>query len=230
MRELLSSSVYFGVLISLGAYQLGRVIRRRTGLAIFNPLLVAIALVIALLSLLGVDYADYQRGASLIGTLLTPATICLAVPLYEQLSLLRRYPAAILCGIGAGVLASLLCVLGLSALFGLNHQAYVTLLPKSITAAFGMGVSQELGGHVSITVAVIIMTGILGNMGAELACRILRITDPVARGVAIGTASHAIGTTKAMELGEVEGAMSSLSIVVAGMLTVVGASLFAGLL
>ena len=230
MRELLSSSVYFGVFISLGAYLLGQALRRRTGLAIFNPLLVAVVLVMGALALLGVDYADYQRGASLIGVLLTPATICLAVPLYEQLSLLRRHPAAILCGIGAGVLASLLCVLGLSVLFGLDHQAYVTLLPKSITTAIGMGVSEELGGYVSITVAVIIMTGILGNMGAELACRVFRITDPVARGVAIGTAAHAIGTTKAMELGEIEGAMSSLSIVVAGMLTVAGVSLFAGLL
>ena len=230
MRELLSSSVYFGVFISLGAYLLGQALRRRTGLAIFNPLLVAVVLVMGALALLGVDYADYQRGASLIGVLLTPATICLAVPLYEQLSLLRRHPAAILCGIGAGVLASLLCVLGLSVLFGLDHQAYVTLLPKSITTAIGMGVSEELGGYVSITVAVIIMTGILGNMGAELACRVFRITDPVARGVDIGTAAHAIGTTKAMELGEIEGAMSSLSIVVAGMLTVLGASLFAGLL
>ena len=230
MRELLSSSVYFGVFISLGAYLLGQALRRRTGLAIFNPLLVAVVLVMGALALLGVDYADYQRGASLIGVLLTPATICLAVPLYEQLSLLRRHPAAILCGIGAGVLASLLCVLGLSVLFGLDHQAYVTLLPKSITTAIGMGVSEELDGYVSITVAVIIMTGILGNMGAELACRVFRITDPVARGVAIGTAAHAIGTTKAMELGEIEGAMSSLSIVVAGMLTVAGASLFAGLL
>ena len=222
--------MYFGVFISLGAYLLGQALRRRTGLAIFNPLLVAVVLVMGALALLGVDYADYQRGASLIGVLLTPATICLAVPLYEQLSLLRRHPAAILCGIGAGVLASLLCVLGLSVLFGLDHQAYVTLLPKSITTAIGMGVSEELGGYVSITVAVIIMTGILGNMGAELACRVFRITDPVARGVAIGTAAHAIGTTKAMELGEIEGAMSSLSIVVAGMLTVLGASLFAGLL
>lgn len=230
MHELLSSSVYFGLLISLAAYALGHQLHRRTGLAIFNPLLVAVVLVMALLALLGVDYADYQRGASLISMLLTPATICLAVPLYEHLSLLRRYPAAILCGIGAGVLTSLLCVLGLSALFGLDHQAYVTLLPKSITTAIGMGVSEELGGHVSITVAVIILTGILGNMGAELACRLLRITDPIARGVAIGTASHAIGTAKAMELGEIEGAMSSLSIVVAGMLTVLGASLFAGLL
>ena len=230
MRELLSSSVYFGVFISLGAYLLGQALRRRTGLAIFNPLLVAVVLVMGALALLGVDYADYQRGASLIGVLLTPATICLAVPLYEQLSLLRRHPAAILCGIGAGVLASLLCVLGLSVLFGLDHQAYVTLLPKLITTAIGMGVSEELGGYVSITVAVIIMTGILGNMGAELACRVFRITDPVARGMAIGTAAHAIGTTKAMELGEIEGAMSSLSIVVAGMLTVAGASLFAGLL
>ena len=130
----------------------------------------------------------------------------------------------------SGVLTSLICVLVLAMLFGLDHAAYVTLLPKSITTAIGMGVSEQLGGHVSITVAVIIITGVIGNMIAESVCRVLRITEPIARGVAIGTASHAIGTTKAMELGEVEGAMSSLSIVVAGVLTVAGASVFSLLL
>lgn len=230
MRELLSSSVFFGVFITLAAYMLGTHLRRKSGLAIMNPLLLAIVLVMGVLTVLGIDCADYQRGASLISALLTPATICLAVPLYEQLSLLRRHRAAILAGICSGVLTSLVCVLLLSRLFGLDHRAYVTLLPKSITTAIGMGVCEELGGHVSITVAIIIMTGILGNMSAEFFCRLLRITEPIARGVAIGTSSHAIGTTKAMELGEVEGAMSSLSIVVSGVLTVVGASLFAGLL
>ena len=130
----------------------------------------------------------------------------------------------------SGVLTSLVCVLVLAMLFGLDHAAYVTLLPKSITTAIGMGVSEQLGGHVSITVAVIIITGVIGNMIAESVCRAFHITDPIARGVAIGTASHAIGTTKAMELGEVEGAMSSLSIVVAGVLTVAGASVFSLLL
>ena len=230
MRELLSSSVFFGVFITLAAYMLGTHLRRKSGLAIMNPLLLAIVLVMGVLTVLGIDCADYQRGASLISALLTPATICLAIPLYEQLSLLRRHRAAILAGICSGVLTSLVCVLLLSRLFGLDHRAYVTLLPKSITTAIGMGVCEELGGHVSITVAIIIMTGILGNMSAEFFCRLLRITEPIARGVAIGTSSHAIGTTKAMELGEVEGAMSSLSIVVSGVLTVVGASLFAGLL
>lgn len=230
MRELLSSSVFFGVFITLAAYMLGTHLRRKSGLAIMNPLLLAIVLVMGVLAVLGIDCADYQRGASLISALLTPATICLAIPLYEQLSLLRRHRAAILAGICSGVLTSLVCVLLLSRLFGLDHRAYVTLLPKSITTAIGMGVCEELGGHVSITVAIIIMTGILGNMSAEFFCRLLRITEPIARGVAIGTSSHAIGTTKAMELGEVEGAMSSLSIVVSGVLTVVGASLFAGLL
>lgn len=230
MRELMSSSVFFGVFITLAAYMLGTHLRRKSGLAIMNPLLLAIVLVMGVLTVLGIDCADYQRGASLISALLTPATICLAIPLYEQLSLLRRHRAAILAGICSGVLTSLVCVLLLSRLFGLDHRAYVTLLPKSITTAIGMGVCEELGGHVSITVAIIIMTGILGNMSAEFFCRLLRITEPIARGVAIGTSSHAIGTTKAMELGEVEGAMSSLSIVVSGVLTVVGASLFAGLL
>ena len=195
-----------------------------------NPLLIAIVLVMLLLRGLDIDYAAYNQSARLVSSLLTPATVCLAVPLYEQLQLLKRHKAAILTGVISGVLTSLVCVLVLAMLFGLDHAAYVTLLPKSITTAIGMGVSEQLGGHVSITVAVIIITGVIGNMIAESVCRAFHITDPIARGVAIGTASHAIGTTKAMELGEVEGAMSSLSIVVAGVLTVAGASVFSLLL
>ena len=195
-----------------------------------NPLLIAIVLVMLLLRGLDIDYAAYNQSARLVSSLLTPATVCLAVPLYEQLQLLKRHKAAILTGVISGVLTSLVCVLVLAMLFGLDHAAYVTLLPKSITTAIGMGVSEQLGGHVSITVAVIIITGVIGNMIAESVCRAFHITDPIARGVAIGTASHAIGTTKAMEMGEVEGAMSSLSIVVAGVLTVAGASVFSLLL
>ena len=131
-------------------------------------------------------------------------------------------------GIVSGVLASLVSVLALSRIFGLSHELYVTLLPKSITTAIGMGVSEELGGIVTITVAVIIITGILGNVIAELVCKIFRIQNPIAKGLALGTASHAIGTAKAMEMGPVEGAMSSLAIAVAGLLTVIGASVFAG--
>ena len=130
----------------------------------------------------------------------------------------------------SGVVASLVSILGFSVLFGLNHEQYVTLLPKSITTAIGMGVSEELGGIVTITVASIVITGILGNVIAEGVCKIFKIQHPIARGLALGTASHAIGTAKAMEMGEIEGAMSSLAIVVAGLLTVVGASVFAGII
>lgn len=230
MNEFAASSVFFGVFVTLAAYFVGLKVKEKTGLAIMNPLLIAIVLVMLLLSALDIDYAAYNQSARLVSSLLTPATVCLAVPLYEQLQLLRRHKAAILTGVISGVFTSLVCVLVLAMLFGLDHAAYVTLLPKSITTAIGMGVSEQLGGHVSITVAVIIITGVIGNMIAESVCKAFHITEPIARGVAIGTASHAIGTTKAMELGEVEGAMSSLSIVVAGVLTVAGASVFSLLL
>ena len=130
-------------------------------------------------------------------------------------------------GIFSGVLTSLCTILVLAVLFRLDHASYVTFLPKSITTAIGMGVSEELGGYVAITVAVIIITGVIGNMFAETICSIFKIDDPIARGIAIGTSSHAVGTAKAMEMGAVEGAMSSLSIVVAGILTVIGANIFA---
>lgn len=230
MNEFAASSVFFGVFVTLAAYFLGLKVKEKTGLAIMNPLLIAIVLVMLLLRGLDIDYAAYNQSARLVSSLLTPATVCLAVPLYEQLQLLKRHKAAILTGVISGVLTSLVCVLVLAMLFRLDHAAYVTLLPKSITTAIGMGVSEQLGGHVSITVAVIIITGVIGNMIAESMCRAFHITEPIARGVAIGTASHAIGTTKAMEMGEVEGAMSSLSIVVAGVLTVAGASVFSLLL
>ena len=142
------------------------------------------------------------------------------------MNLLKKNIKAVILGIVSGVLASLVSVLALAWLFGLSHEEYVTLLPKSITTAIGMGVSEELGGIVTITVAVIIITGVLGNMIAEAVCRIARINEPIAKGLALGTSAHAIGTAKAMEMGEVEGAMSSLAIAVAGLLTVVGASVF----
>ena len=230
MHEFLASSAFFGVFLSLAAYFAGMFLRKKTGLSFLNPLLISIILVIACLSVFKIDYDAYNQSAKLLSSLLTPATICLAVPLYEQLALLRKHKKAILLGVFSGVITSLVCVLALSLLFGLDHAAYVTLLPKSITTAIGMGVSQELGGHVSITVAVIILTGILGNMIAGIVCRIFSITEPVARGIAIGTSSHAIGTTRAMELGEIEGAMSGLSIVIAGIFTVAGASVFSLLL
>ncbi len=230
MKAYLVDSVFFGAVISLAAYEAGLLIKRKFKLAILNPLLIATACVMVVLIVFKIDYPHYNEGAKYISYLLTPATVCLAVPLYRQLGLLRRNLKAVAGGITAGVLASLASVFLLAKLFSLTHEQYVTLLPKSITTAIGMGVSEELGGISTITVAVIIVTGILGNVIAELVCRLFRIEEPIAKGLALGTASHAIGTAKAMELGEVEGAMSSLAIAVAGLLTVIGASLFANLM
>ena len=230
MSEFFVSSAYFGVVLSIGAFLVGRALQKRFKHPLCNPLLIAIVLVILFLLVFDVDYESYQSSAKYLSYLLTPATVCLAIPLYEQFELLKKNVKAVLAGIASGVLSSLCCVLVLARLFHLDHASYVTFLPKSITTAIGMGVSEELGGYVSITVAVIILTGILGNIFAQSACRLFRITEPIARGVAIGSASHAIGTAKAMELGEIEGAMSSLSIVVSGLLTVIGAAVFANFL
>lgn len=225
--EFLKISSYFGVFLTLAAFGIGTWVKKHLKLAFFNPILVAVILIIVVLLTLDVDYATYKSGAGLISFLLTPATISLAVPLYEQWDMLKKNIRAVAAGIFSGVLTSLVTIFVLAMLFNLDHTAYVTLLPKSITTAIGMGVSEELGGYVSITVAVIVFTGIIGNMLAETVCRWFRITDPVAKGIGIGTASHAIGTSKALELGPVEGAMSGLSIGVAGILTVLGASVFA---
>lgn len=218
MTVFLEDSLFAGVTLSLLAYLLGVVLKKKFKCAIFNPLLISIVITIVVLVTAHVDYDVYNQGASYLSWFLTPATVCLAIPLYEQWKLLKKNIKAVLLGIIAGVLTSLGTVWVLAEIMGLSHKEYVTLLPKSITTAIGMGVSEELGGYVTITVAVIVVTGVLGNIFGELICKIFRITDPIARGLSIGSASHAIGTAKAMELGEIEGAMSSLAIAVAGIL------------
>ena len=225
--EFFRQSAFFGVMLSLVAYGIGFELKKRFKFAIFNPLLIAIILVMIVLVSLHIDYDVYNEGSVYISYLLTPATVCLAVPLYEQFELLKKNWKALLIGILSGCIASMGSILAMSVIFSLSHEEYVSFLPKSITTAIGMGVSEELGGYVSITVAVIIITGVLGNMIGEQLLKLFRVTDPIAKGVAFGTASHAIGTAKAMEIGEIEGAMSSLSIVVSGIITVVGASIFA---
>ena len=230
MKEFIGGSLFFGMFISVLAYEIGLLIKKKWKLAILNPLLISILMVMAFLILTGIEYDSYNSSAKYLSYLLTPATVCLAIPLYRELAQLKKNYKAILVGVVAGVLTSLVSVLLLSIVFGFTHEQYVTLLPKSITPAIGMGVSEELGGITNITVAAIIITGILGNMMAELVCRIFRIDEPVARGLAIGSASHAIGTAKAMQMGETEGAISSLAIAVAGVITVAGASLFANFL
>lgn len=227
MNGVWEESLFFGAVVSLLAYEVGLMLKRRFRLAILNPLLIAVICVIGVNAVMKVDYQTYNAGGQYLSYLLTPATVCLAVPLYEQLALLKKHLTAVVCGIVAGVLASMMGVLICALVFGLEHELYVTLLPKSITTAIGMGVSEELGGIVTITVATIIVTGILGSVIADGVFALFRIEEPVARGLALGNASHAIGTAKAMEMGQVEGAMSGLAVAVAGLLTVVTASVFA---
>lgn len=226
MHSLLEQSVFFGVAVSIAAYEAGSLLKKKYHSALFNPLLLSVAATIVLLVLFRIDYDTYYEGAKYLSYLLTPATVCLAIPMYEQLELLKKNLKAVMVGIISGVLMSLGCILVMAIVFGLNHETYVTLLPKSITTAIGMGVSEELGGHVTITVATIVITGVLGNIIGEGLCKLFHIEEPIAKGVALGTASHAIGTARAMEMGEIEGAMASLSIAVAGLLTVAGALVF----
>lgn len=230
MKELLQASMYFGMVISIGTYLFGVWLKKKTGWAVLNPLLVSVLLTIAFLLVFKIDYGVYQEGARYLSYFLTPATVCLAIPLYKQLELMRKNLLAVMGGILSGVAASAISIFALSAVFRLEHVHYVTLLPKSITTAIGMGVSEEAGGIVTLTVVSIIITGILGNIIAETVFKLFRIEDAIAKGLALGTSAHAIGTAKALELGEIEGAMSSLSIAVAGLLTVIVVPLVSGLI
>lgn len=227
MNDFFRESMFAGVTLSLVAYLIGTLLKKKFKLGIFNPLLISIVVSIVVLVVGKVDYYTYNEGAKYLSWLLTPATVCLAIPLYEQWGLLLKNFKAIMLGLVAGTITSLTTVLALALICGLSHEEYVTLLPKSITTAIGMGVSEELGGYVTITVAVIIITGVLGNIFGELICKIFKIDEPISRGLAFGASSHAIGTAKALEIGEVEGAMSSLAIAVSGILTVALSSLYA---
>ncbi len=219
-----------GAVISLAAYFAGMYLKKKWNRSFLNPLLISIIITIIFVVICKIDYDTYYEGAKYISYLLTPATVCLAIPLYEQFQILKNNWKAIIAGVTAGALTSLTTVLVLALIFKFSHEEYVTFLPKSITTAIGMAVSEEQGGYVAVTVAVIIVTGILGNVFGDLILKIFRIEEPIAKGIALGTASHAIGTSKAMELGEIEGALSSLAVVVAGILTVVGVSVYSHIL
>lgn len=227
MNTFFANSAYFGVTLSLAAYGIGVHLKRKFKSPLCNPLLISIILTIAVLAVFKIDYQTYNASAKYISYLLTPATVSLAVPLYEQLGELKKNAAAVFAGIISGVLTSVGSILAMAVVFGFSHEEFVTFLPKSITTAIGKSVSEELGGYVAVTVAVIIITGVLGSVIAEPVLKLFRIKEPVAKGIAIGTASHAVGTSKAMEIGKTEGAMSSLSIVVSGIITVAAASFFA---
>lgn len=229
MIEMLNHSAFFALVLSLAAYFLGIEVKKRWNHPLCNPLLLSIVMVIGVLLLLGIPYETYAQSGSYLSYLLTPATVALAIPLYQQFQQFRAHWRPVMLGIFSGVLCNLALIYVMARYFVLDYAMYVTLLPKSITTAIGLSISEEYGGFVSITATAIIITGILGNICAESLCKLCKIGHPVAKGVAIGTSAHAVGTSKAMEIGEVEGAMSSLSIVLTGLCTLLGISIFAGL-
>ncbi|MBO7184366.1 MAG: LrgB family protein [Oscillospiraceae bacterium] len=220
MRDLL----YIGILpmlLTLGAYQIGLLIQKKLKSALANPILIAMILVLLFMLLTGLDNSTYQAGMSKMSWLMTPATVCLAIPMYQHFQTLRRNLPAILVGIAAGAVSCMFMVILWAMAFRIDTTLALSLLPKSVTSAIGVPLSEMVGGLGSVTTAAIIITGIIANILGSLCCKILRITDPVAQGVAFGTSGHVIGTARANELGELTGAVSSLSLVVAGLLTAV---------
>lgn len=225
MNNFFAGSLYIGVTISFLAYSIGKVINNKFKNPIFNPLLISIALVILFLHFTGVSYENYNLSAKYLSYLLGPATVALAVPLYQQMEILKKHYKAIGIALLIGVISSLISVSLFSILFKLEKEIVITLLPKSVTTAIGMDIAEELGGFGSITAAVIIITGVFGYMTAETVFKIFKIKHPISKGLAMGASSHVLGTAKAVELGELEGAMSSLAIVICGILTILGANL-----
>jgi predicted murein hydrolase (TIGR00659 family) len=210
----------FSVGISILAYAVGMYLAKRTKLAIMNPLLIAMAIVIAILMVLKIDYETYNKGGSMITFFLGPATVVLAVPLYRQWELLKKNLAPILVGIIVGSIAGLITILGLGKLLGLDAVLIASMMPKSTTTPIAIEISAVLGGNPSLTATFVSITGITGYIAGVKILSIFGIRNPIAKGVAMGTSCHAVGTAKAMEIGEVEGAMSSLSIGIAGLFTV----------
>lgn len=230
MSDIFTDSVYFGFFLSLATYFAGVKLKKMCKSDLLNPLLVSAVLIIVILFVFHIPYEHFNQGANYLNYLLTPTTVCLALPLYRQLDLLKKYWFPIICGLLAGCAVTMLTVIGFCSLFRMDIALCRSLLPKSITTAIALGVSQEIGGIAPVTVAAVIVTGIIGAITANAVFKICHIKNPVAQGLALGAASHAIGTTKAMELGEVQGAMSSLAIVVSGIITVIAAPIISGIL
>ena len=220
MNELLNISI-LPVVLTLLAFRAGSVLQQKTKSPLCNPSLVAVVLVLAFLGITGMELKTYQAGAGFLSWLMTPATVCLAISMYEQFQVLKKNTPVILAGVAAGAVVCLLLVLGLCLLFGFDRELTVSLLPKSVTTAIGVPLSQMAGGLAPITTASIIVTGITASVLGPTLCRVFRLTDEVARGAAFGTAGHVIGTAKANELSKLTGAVSSLSLVVAGLLTAI---------
>ena len=218
MADLLSIGI-LPVLLTLLAFRLGQFIQAKTKSPISNPILIAVILVLIFLKATGMELASYQAGASMLSWLMTPTTVCLAISMYEQFQVLRKNTPVILAGVAAGAASCLVLVPLFGILAGFDRVLTLSLLPKSVTTAIGVPLAQMVGGMTPVTTAAIILTGITASILGPWLCRLFRLTDEISRGVAFGTAGHVIGTAKANELSKLTGAVSSLSLVVAGLLT-----------
>lgn len=221
MIEFFSGSSFCFVFLTLAAFWIGLTLQKRLKLAIFNPILISALIMMGVLDVLDIPNETYQAGCKMLSFLLTPATICLAISFYEQLHRLKPHLPAILTGVTVGTVMGIGTIWALSKVLGLDDILTRSLLPKSVTTAIGLALSDELGGIGAVTTVAIMVTGILGNICGRVFCRLCRIEHPVAQGVAFGTASHVIGTSRASQVHELSGAVSSLSLTVAGILTAV---------
>ena len=228
MRELLQSP-FFGITLTVAAYVLGMKIQKKSGLVICNGLVLAALMIIALLTVFHIPYEDYYVGGSIINMFLSPATVCVAMSIYAKRDVLKRNLLPVLVGCTVGAVTSVLSVWALCRAFGLDAALTASLLPKSVTTPIASAIAESHGGIVSITAVAVIFTGIVGNLCAPLMIRLFRVKDPVEAGLGIGACSHALGTAKALELGETEGAMSGIAIGLCGIVTTVLA-LFLGAL
>ena len=219
MSEIFSSP-YFGVALSVAAFGIGVKLQQKLKTPVCNPLIIAIVLIAGVLLIFKIPYEAYNVGGEIINMFLAPATACLAVAIYTKIKILKQYWLPILVGCTVGSAASMLSVYGMCRLFGLDESLTISLIPKSVTTPIAVSIAEPAGGMVPITVVAVIGTGILGSIIAPLLIRVFKVTDPMAAGLAIGASSHAVGTSKAIELGEVEGAMSGLAIGVCGIITV----------
>ena len=220
MAELFASP-FFGISLSFIAFWIGVSIQKKTGLVLCNPLLIAIVLVSAVLLVCRIPYESYNVGGTIINMFLAPATACLAVSIYTQINLLKENWLPIVVGCTAGSITSMGSIYIMCRLFRLDEAVSASLIPKSVTTPIAVSISQSLGGIQAITVVAVILTGILGSIFAPVLIKLFRVKDPVAAGLAIGACSHAVGTSRALELGETEGAMSGLAIGICGILTVI---------
>lgn len=215
-----------GVGLTLIAYELGKWIQKKSGLKVLSPLITGTFLIIGVLLICNIDYENYRNGASIVSFFIGPATVSFAIPLYKNLRVIKSNFTLIMVGVFGGLITGLLSVYGLSILFGINEQMILSMYPKSVTSAIGFAISDMIGGIPEVTLVLIVVAGVTGYIAGEYIFKILKIDNPIIKGIALGTNSHIVGTAKAMELGAKEGALSSAAITIAGVIMVFLVPLF----